>query len=65
MRALPRTDCVRCGQQGAGERFSLGAYYSRLCDRCWDAATVRKEGTEGFHPLDAGESLEAEDGEDW
>jgi hypothetical protein len=65
MRALPRTDCVRCAQQGATERFSLGAYYSRLCDPCWDAATVRKEGTEGFHPLDAGESLEAEDGEDW
>ena len=65
MRALPRIDCVRCGQDGAVERFSLGAYYSRLCDSCWDVATVRKEGTEGFHPLDAGESLEAEDGEDW
>ena len=65
MRAPPRSDCVRCGQDGAVERTSLGAYYSRLCDPCWDVATVRKDGPEGFDPLDAGESLEPEEGEAW
>lgn len=65
MSFLPRSDCVGCGDAVAVARFSLGAYYSRLCDACWDAAPVRKEGPEGFDLLDAGESLEAEDGEAW
>jgi hypothetical protein len=65
MSFLPRSDCVACGDEGAIERFSLGAYYSRLCDLCWEEAPVRKEGPEVFDPLDAGETLDAEDGEAW
>jgi len=65
MRVLPRSDCVACGDDGAIERFSLGAYYSRLCDPCWEKAPVRHEGPEAFDPMDAGESLDADDAEDW
>ena len=65
MRILPRTDCVACGDDGAIERFSLGAYYSRLCDRCWNLAPVRKEGPEAFDPMDAGESLDPDGPDVW
>lgn len=65
MSFLPSIDCVQCGEDGAIARYSLGCYYSRLCDRCWAESFVRKDGPEGFDPLDAGESLEAEDGEPW
>ncbi len=58
--------CRQCGSRDSvEERFSLGVYYALLCDRCWAASTVRKEGPEGFDPLDAGESLEPEDGAAW
>ena len=52
-------------QDEGQDRYSLGVYYSRLCDRCWKNCGVRKEGPEGFDPLDAGESLEPDDGEAW
>jgi len=60
-----RIDCRECGNDEGQDRYSLGVYYSRLCDACWAKCGVRKEGSEGFDPLDAGESLEPEDGEAW
>ncbi len=65
MSFFPPTTCVQCDAEGAIARYSLGVYYSRLCDRCWAKCRVRKEGPEGFDPMDAGESLEPEDGEAW
>ena len=62
MSFFPRTDCVQCGvEEGALIRYSLGIYWSRLCDKCWSQATCRKEGREGFDPMDAGESYEEVD----
>jgi hypothetical protein len=40
------------------ERYSLGLYAGRWCDPCWANSGYRKEGPEGFDPLDAGESYE-------
>jgi hypothetical protein len=65
MAFLPRTDCRACGNDEGQDRYSLGVYYSRLCERCWAKCGVRKEGPEGFDTLDAGESLEPEDSEAW
>lgn len=54
--------CPRCGKPGGRiERYSLGIYAGRMCDECWDKSGYRKEGREGFNPLDAGEAYEAED----
>lgn len=61
MSFLPPTTCVQCGQEGATARYSLGCYYSRLCDTCDEKAGYRKDGPEGFDPLDAGETFEDAD----
>lgn len=59
------TFCVRCKDSGKdvdGEaRYSLGIYAGRYCDKCWDESGYRKEGREGFDPMDAGESYEADE----
>lgn len=54
----------RCGcgdEDTSEERYSLGIYAGIYCDECWDKSGYRKEGREGFNPLDAGEAYEAED----
>lgn len=48
----------RCGNEEAEPRYSLGIYAGRWCDPCWKTAPYRKEGPEGFDPLEAGESYE-------
>lgn len=53
--------CSRCEKENAEERYSLGIYAGRYCDRCWDDSGYRKEPAGAFHPDDAGESYEAED----
>jgi len=58
---LPRINCVQCGNDEGQDRYSLGIFYSRLCDDCWRTCRVRKEGPEGFDPLDAGETYEDAD----
>lgn len=36
--------CNRCASEdGVEERYSCGAYYSVLCDRCWDASGARRD----------------------
>jgi hypothetical protein len=49
-------DCKEFGR----ERFSLGIYAGFMCDEHWESSGYRKEGPEGFDPLDAGESYEEE-----
>ena len=46
------------GEAAVEERFSLGIYAGRWCAPCWAQAGYRKDGPEGFDPLDAGESYE-------
>lgn len=65
MSIFPRTDCRGCGSDEGEDRYSLGIYYSRLCDACWAKCGVRKDGPEAFDPLDAGESYESEDPGAW
>jgi len=55
------TTCTRCGAEGGSARYSMGIYYSRLCDPCWDRAGVVKGGREAFDPSDAGETYEDAD----
>lgn len=57
--------CCRCVDSGVPEaesvghaRYSLGIYAGRYCDPCWEESGYRKEGREGFDPLDAGERYE-------
>jgi hypothetical protein len=53
--------CCRCQRPEAFERFSLGIYAGVWCDQCWEESGYRKEGREGFDPLDAGEAYDEED----
>jgi hypothetical protein len=54
--------CTKCSDQENGEaRYSLGIYAGRYCDKCWDKSGFRKEGSEGYDFLDAGEYLYEED----
>lgn len=57
--------CVRCSDKdievSGFDRYSLGIYAGRYCDSCWKDSGFRKEGREGFDPLDAGESYEEEE----
>lgn len=53
--------CGKCRQEG-DERYSLGIFAGYYCDKCWDESGIRKEGPEGFDPLDAGESYDPEPG---
>jgi len=48
---LPGNNCVET-------RYSLGLYAGIWCDKCWKKSGYRKEGSEGFNPMDAGESYE-------
>ena len=54
-----------CSNQECNEeaklRYSLGIYAGRWCDEHWKTAGYRKEGPEGFNPLDAGESYDEEE----
>jgi hypothetical protein len=64
--ALPYREwrCAGCGQGTEAihieERHSLGLYAGRWCAACWDHSGYRKDGPEGFDPLDAGESYDPE-----
>ena len=49
-----------CNAKGAQERYSLGVYAGKYCDRCWRESGFRKEGASGFDPADAGESYDEE-----
>jgi hypothetical protein len=62
----------RCGLRGCGkgpeaglgpinEEYSLGIYAGRYHARCWDRSGYRKEGPEGFDPMDAGEAYWEDD----
>ena len=51
--------CGRCQKPG-GERYSLGIFAGYYCGPCWDQTGIRKEGPEGFDPMDAGESYDPE-----
>lgn len=42
------------------ERYSLGIYAGHYCSSCWAKTGYRKDGPEGFDPLDAGESYDAD-----
>lgn len=46
--------CPCCMQPGE-DRYSLGIYAGHYCDAAWEKSGYRKEGPEGFDPLDAGE----------
>ena len=52
-----------CGKKGwdVNEQYSLGIYAGRWCEACWKTSGYRKEGREGFDPMDAGEAYEEED----
>jgi hypothetical protein len=50
--------CSKCGSVEAEQRYSLGLYAGKYCEPCWDKSGYRKEGKEGFDPMDAGESYE-------
>jgi hypothetical protein len=50
--------CSTCGKEDGEPRYSLGIYAGRYCDPCWETSGYRKEGRDGFHPDDAGESYE-------
>lgn len=57
----PQKPCSRyddCQEDWAEERYSLGIYAGRYCNKHWAESGYRKEGREGFSPLDAGESYE-------
>lgn len=55
--------CIRCEQhkEDVEERYSLGIYAGRFCEICWEESGYRKEGREGFDPLDAGENYDEDD----
>ena len=57
-----RQHCRHCktGRE-AYERFSLGITAGRWCGPCWEKSGYRKEGPEGFDPMDAGEHYSEED----
>jgi len=43
------------------ERYSLGIYAGKWCDRCWrECSGYRDEPASAFDPLDAGESYDAD-----
>jgi hypothetical protein len=44
-----------CKSHDVYERYSLGLYAGRWCDKHWAESGYRKEGREGFDPADAGE----------
>ena len=52
--------CRRCLDEHriefADERYSLGIYAGKYCDRHWETSGYRKDGPEGFDPAYAGES---------
>lgn len=52
--------CGVCRAEG-DERYSLGIFAGYYCNKCWEESGYRKEGRDGFDPLDAGEAYEAED----
>lgn len=45
----------------AEERFSLGIYAGKYCDKCWKQSGYRDEPASGFDPMDAGEVYEPDD----
>ncbi len=49
--------CGRCGNDDCSDRYSMGAYYSCLCDRCWEnSGVVGSDGNDRpVYYLDAGE----------
>lgn len=54
--------CRTCGSTAdVEERYSLGVYAMLACTKCWEASGFRKDGPEGFDPLDAGETFEDAD----
>ncbi len=59
--------CYGCGKTDTDklgpieERFSLGITAGTYHQKCWDDSGYRKEGREGFDPMDAGEAYEPED----
>ena len=50
-----------CDSDDAIEQYSLGIYAGRYCEKCWEISGYRKEGREGFDPMDAGEHYEPDD----
>lgn len=56
-----RIPVCHCGRHDARERTSLGIYAGVWCDQCWAESGYRKEGPEGFDPLDAGEAYGPDD----
>jgi hypothetical protein len=58
---VTKVPVCRCGSRDASERQSLGIYAGVWCDRCWEESGYRKEGPEGFDPLDAGEAYGPDD----
>lgn len=64
----PRCNNHECKSQDVYERYSLGIYAGRWCDKHWATSGYRKEGREGFDPAYAGETYEPDDwgfGDDW
>ena len=57
--------CRRCIDHGkitsAGEQFSMGVYAGMLCDACW--AADGRNNDRRFDPMDAGESMDEDDGD--
>lgn len=50
-----------CESDDVIERYSLGIYAGKWCDKHWAESGYRKEGRGGFDPADAGEHYEPED----
>lgn len=53
--------CEECSKHPDGplfaeDRYSLGIYAGRMCDRAWDKSGYKKGGYEEFNPSYAGET---------
>lgn len=61
VRTVKEWFCSHCdGANPSQDRYSLGIYAGHMCDAAWDKSGYRKDGPEGFDPMDAGESYEAD-----
>lgn len=48
--------CQGCGDHTEWkERYSLGIYAGKWCDKCWKTSGYRDEPASAFNPMDAGE----------
>lgn len=51
---------TECKSDEVYERYSLGIYAGRWCDKHWATSGYRKEGASGFDPADCGEAYDEE-----